>query len=232
MRRQFKADFHSHTSDDPIDRVAHSAEMLIDAARAAEVDILAITCHESNRHNAYVAEYARRRGMLLIPALEQCVEGKHIIILNPSPAHEAARTFDALREARRDESLVIAPHPYYPMPAALGRKLLKHRDLFDAVEHHSFHLAGFNPNRRAERVAKKHGLPVIGASDTHTLPYWRGTFTWVDAGVEPDEALPPVSAVIDAIRAGRVEVESQPLPWRYAANMIYFAARETLAANT
>ena len=43
---RLKADLHTHTADDPHDRLNYSAEMLIDTVAAAGVRVLAITCHE------------------------------------------------------------------------------------------------------------------------------------------------------------------------------------------
>ncbi len=41
-----KVELHSHTSDDPHDRIPYSAEQLIDRAAALGYDALAITLHD------------------------------------------------------------------------------------------------------------------------------------------------------------------------------------------
>lgn len=231
MIKRLKADFHTHTSDDPRDRVTHSAEMLIDAAHAAGVDILAISCHEKVVHSAYYEEYARRRGMALIPAIEQLVEGKHVLILNPDDALAGATTFEELRANRRRESLIIAPHPFHPMGAALRGDFRKHRDIFDAVEYHSFYFTIANPNRTAQRMARRFNLAVVGSSDTHTMPYTDSTFSWIDVEVEEGKALPSVANIIRALREGRVETSTRPRPIRDSARMVLFALRQGLSLN-
>lgn len=201
--KRLKADLHTHSADDPYDRLSYSAEMLIDAAAGAGVNVLAITCHELNVYSRYLADYAERRGILLIPGIEKFIEGKHVLILNPAPEHLAAHTFEEFRAIGRRGALFIAPHPYYPAPHSLLSDFAKNIDLFDAVEYCSLYFRTINPNRWAEHVAKAHGLPLIGTSDTHRLPYEDSTFTWITAD-------PNVQSVLEAIRTGRVELQTRP----------------------
>ncbi|NUM53074.1 MAG: hypothetical protein HUU46_05470 [Candidatus Hydrogenedentes bacterium] len=200
---RLKADLHTHTADDPFDRLEYSAEMLIDAVAAAGVRVLAITCHELNVYCEYLSDVARRQGVLLVPGIEKFIEGKHVIILNPAPEHLAAHTFQEFRALGRRGAVFIAPHPYYPAPHSLLSDFTRNIDLFDAVEYCSLYFRAVNPNRWAESAAKAHGLPMIGTSDTHWLPYDDSTFSWITAE-------PTIEGVLDAIRAGRVEVETQP----------------------
>ncbi len=200
---RFKADLHVHTADDPYDPVGYSAETMIDCAAEAGVEVLAIACHGAVAYGPRLAEYARRRGVLLIPAIEALVEGKHVLILNPDPEHARAKTFASLRRAGRREAAIIAPHPFFPVPVSLGAKLIEHVDLFDGIEYCFFHFAGVNFNRKAAAVAHRYGLPLLGTTDTHRLPYSPSTFSWVDAE-------PSIGGIIDAIRSGRVDVETRP----------------------
>lgn len=218
--RLLKADFHTHTAEDPEDRVGHSAEMLIDAAAREGIDVLAISNHNSLLYNDYFAVYAKRRGILLIPAVEKTIEGKHVLILNPTQGHLSASTFEDLRNAGRDGAAFIAPHPFFPMPSALRGRLSKNVDLFDAVEYHSFYWHGLNFNGRARRFAKRHGLPVVGSSDTHILPYCASSHTLVDSE-------PTVDAVVAAIRCGRVELRTRPRPFRLFLAMLLYIVRTT-----
>lgn len=219
---RLKADFHTHTSDDPWDRIDHSAEMLIDAAAEKHFDVLSIACHAALVYDNYLAEYARRRGILLIPALEALIEGKHVLLLNPDGEQCNAQTFEELRRTGSRNGAIVAPHPYYPSSCALGSALTEHIDIFDAVEYCSFYVRGINFNRRALRCARRHGLPMIGTSDTHIFPYQGETFTWV-------KAEPTVESVIAAVRAGAVEVETRPHSPAYAARVAYFSFWDTVA---
>jgi predicted metal-dependent phosphoesterase TrpH len=216
--RRLKADFHTHTADDPYDRIQHSAEQLIDAVALAGVQVLAITCHDARVYSEQRAGYARDRGVLLIPGVERQIEGRHVLLLNPSETQMGAQTFAELRRIGRGASACIAPHPYYPIGCSLREKLCEHIDLFDAIEISSFYCCGCNLNRKAARIAAQYQLPLVGNSDTHLLPYCDSTFTWIDAE-------PTLDGVIHAIRMGRTRVVTRPRPWLSLAQMLCYAAR-------
>ena len=221
---RLKADFHTHTCDDPLDVILHSSEMLIDAVAAKQVSVLAITCHERFVFNEYLSDYAGERGVVLVPGIEATLDGRHVLILNPDSQQAAATTFDELRRLGKRDAAVIAPHPYYPVGASLLSDLKRNIDLFDAIEHCCFYLPGsmyvpgLNPNWQARRVARKHRLPVVGTSDTHMLPYVDSTFTWIEA----DRNVP---SIIHAIREGRVSVETRPRPLREIAKTVVFSVK-------
>jgi len=213
--KRLKADIHTHSADDPRDVIDYSAEMLIEAGAKLNMDVLAITLHQTLLVSERLALYASRRGILLIPGVELLVEGKHVVILNPDEEQASATTFAELRALGRREAAVVAPHPYYPLRTALRSALAKNIDVFDAVEYCSVYYRGLNPNRRAQAVARRHGLPMVGSSDSHAMPYSDSTCTWIDAE-------PTVAGVIRAIRTGRVEVETRSRPWSEIARAASF----------
>ena len=215
---RLKADLHTHTADDPFDRLDYSAEMLIDAVARAGVRVLAITCHELNVYSGYLAGYANRRGVLLMPGIEKFIEGKHVVILNPAPEHLSAHTFQEFRALGRRGAVFIAPHPYYPAPHSLLSHFTRNIDLFDAVEYCSLYFRAINPNRWAASAAKAHGLPMVGTSDTHCLPYNDFTCSWIAAE-------PTIEGVLEAIREGRIEIQTQPRDLVPAVRAIFGAIR-------
>ncbi|NIA12659.1 MAG: hypothetical protein GWP08_01170 [Nitrospiraceae bacterium] len=220
--RRLKADLHVHSGDDPYDGISYSSEMLIAAASQLNFQVLAIACHRKLVHNERLAAYARNRGIVLVPAVELLVEGKHVVVLNPDEAQAQATTYAELRELGRRDAAFLAPHPYFPDKTCLGKRLVEHADLFDAVEYCGLYTWGLNFNRRAVRVAKRFGLPLAGTSDTHTLPYNDSTFSWLEV------AEVSVEGVVDAVRAGRVEVDTRPRTLAQFARMSYYVARETV----
>lgn len=217
-----KADVHTHSADDPRDALDFSTEMLIDAASQLNFGVLAVTCHEAWRYSPRLAEYARRRGIVLAPGLEQLVEGKHVLLLNPDAEQAAARTFAELRALGKRDAAIIAPHPFYPSRTSLRRALLDNIDLFDAIEYCTLYFPWLNFNRRAVRVAREYGLPLVGTSDTHALPLCDSTYTWIDGE-------PSVFGVIEAIRAGRVRLETRPRPLGKGLRMIWYALRSGMS---
>lgn len=203
---RLKADLHAHTADDFHDRIGHSAEMFIDAAAKLNYDVVALACHNRVIHTRRIEEYGRRRNVLVVPALEALIEGKHVVILNPDPEQAAAKTFPQLRALGRRDAFILAPHPFYPDNRCLGRKLLRNIDCFDGLEYCSLYRPWINPNRKSVRVARQRGLPLVGTSDCHSFPYGDTTFSWIDARERS------VPAVIEALRAGRVTVDTRPKP--------------------
>ncbi len=215
---KLKADLHAHCADDPCDGLRYSAEELIDAAAAHQYDVQAITLHQRVLHGPRLEAYAAERGVLLMPGIERNIEDKHVVILNPDPEHAAANTFDDLRRIGRRNAAFIAPHPYYPIPSSLGSRFWRNRDVFDCVEYSSLYIRGVNPNRLAQFAARRAGLAVVGNSDTHELPYPHNTFTWIEA----DRT---VESIIEALRAGRVSVESRPRAVSDFARNAFFALK-------
>jgi predicted metal-dependent phosphoesterase TrpH len=200
-----KIELHSHTSDDPVDRIGHSSTALIDRAAELGYDALAITLHDRQLADAWLSAYARERGVLLIPGVERTIEGRHVLLLNFSSAAAEVRGFDDLAQLKRREAgLVIAPHPFFPAGSCLRSLMDRHADLFDAVEWNAMFTRALNFNLRAERWASERGKPMVGNCDVHRL-YQMGTcYSLVDA---PAEA----GAICDAIKQGRVSVVADPL---------------------
>jgi predicted metal-dependent phosphoesterase TrpH len=202
-----KVELHTHTSDDPIDKIPHTVADLIDRAAALGYQALAITLHERQLDIRRFTAYGRERDIVLIPGIERTIQGRHVLLLNFSSGAEEVRTFDdvALLK-RRAAGLVVAPHPFFPLPTCLGSDLDRYPLLFDAIEYNAMFTASVNFNRRAARWAARHGKPVVGNCDVHQLRQLGTTYSLVDAEPHPD-------AICAAIAAGRVRVESRPLTW-------------------
>jgi predicted metal-dependent phosphoesterase TrpH len=206
-----KIDFHTHTADDPCDRIPHTSFELIDRAAALGYGGLAITLHERQLDVRPLASYAADRGIVLIPGIERTIQGRHVLLLNFPDGAEEVRTFEDLgRLRRRSAGLVIAPHPFFPKASCLGADLDRHAELFDAVEWNAMFTSHVNFNRRAERWAAGHGKPMVGNGDVHRLGQLGTCASIVDAA-------PDAEAICDAVKAGRVRVESRPLAWHEAA---------------
>jgi predicted metal-dependent phosphoesterase TrpH len=207
-----KVELHTHTSDDPQDRIAHST--LIDRAATLKFDALAITLHDRQLDLAPFASYAAERGVTLIPGIERTVEGRHVLLLNFPRGADEVRSFDDVRRLKRQcPGLVVAPHPFFPSRLCLLGCMNRHADLFDAVEYNAMFTASLNFNVRAERWARQHGLPMVGNGDVHLLEQLGTTYSLVDAERDP-------ASICAAIAAAHVRVVSQPLSWPTAVSRI------------
>jgi predicted metal-dependent phosphoesterase TrpH len=214
-RRPLKVELHTHTNDDPSDRIPYSTKELIDHAALLKYDALAVTLHDRQLDLMPWQSYARDRGVVLIPGVEQTIEGKHVLLLNFPAAEVEIRTFSELRDLkRRCSGLVVAPHAFFPATSCLRGLLDRHADLFDAVEMNAMFTRQLDFNRRAEAWAARHGNPIVGNCDVHRLEQMGTTYSLVDA--EPD-----AGAICAAIADGRVRVERRPLSVREAASIMF-----------
>jgi len=207
-----KIDFHTHTSEDPVDRIIHSTYGLIDRAVELGFNALAVTLHDHQLGDQCLRDYARERGIVLLPGVERTIAGKHVVLVNFPAEAARVRSLDEVRRLKaRANGLVIAPHPFFPGASCLGRALMdRHAGLFDAVEWSYFWTQGANFNARARRWAEERGKPLVGNSDLHNLRQLGRTCSWVAA--EPD-----AEAICEAVRAGRVRVQTEPVPvWELA----------------
>lgn len=206
MKMALKVDLHLHSAEDPEDLISHDAQTLVERAHVFGFDALALTLHDRQLADARLTDYAKDLGITLIPGLERTIDGRHVLLLNFPAAAENLRTLADIATLRsRCNGIVIAPHPFFPHPSCLRGRMEAHADLFDAVEWSYFWTGGLNFNERAARWAHERGKPVVGNSDLHDLRQLGRTYSLVDAERNAD-------AVCDAIRAGRVSLETTPVP--------------------
>jgi predicted metal-dependent phosphoesterase TrpH len=209
-----KVELHTHTSDDPAERIPHTTTELIDHAVALGYHALAITLHEKQLDIRNLEAYASERGLVLIPGVERTIQGRHVLLLNFRRGAEDVRTFADLAKLRRTGTgLVVAPHPFFPASSCLGGYLDHYPELFDAVERNAMFTAWIDFNRRGERWAARHNKPVVGNCDVHQLRQLGTCYSLV-------EAEPHRDAICTAIAAGRVRVESRPLTMSEAARIL------------
>ncbi len=214
--RPLKADFHTHTAEDPHHQIRYTAKELISMAAEEGFDVLAITNHKCLTYNKRLAAYARERGILLIPGIEVSVRKRHVVLLNP-PSGKTFSDFPSLSAMRRQDALVIAPHPYFPNPFSLNGYLLRHLKLFDAIEYCHFYSPRINFNQMAIAVSETHGLPLVGNSDAHFFSQFGTTYSLVYAEKHPE-------SIFKAIREKKLEVVSRPLsPFEMGALLGRFA---------
>jgi hypothetical protein len=209
-----KVELHTHTDHDPLDRIPHTSRELIDRAAGLGYQALAITLHDRFFVSPSDTAYARERGLVLIPGIERTVAGRHVLLINFPAECETVRSFEEIAALKaRSRGLVIAPHPFYPIGSSLRHQLDAYPHVFDAIEYNAMYTRVINFNRRAVAWARQRGKPVVGNSDLHRLEQLGSTYSLVDAPADPD-------AICEAIRAGRVEIRTQPLS-SFRAGLIF-----------
>ena len=201
--KPLKSDLHLHTAEDPLDRVRYTGKELISKAADEGFDVLSITNHHQMTFNQDLFSHAQEKGILLIPGVELTIRRRHVLVLNPPP-HKKCLDFPSLSRLRRPETLIIAPHPYYPGMYSLNGYLLEHIELFDALEYCHFYSQRINFNLRAVEVSHSSGLPLIGNSDSHFFSQLGSTYSLVYAEKN-------LESIFDAIRRNKLKIVSRPL---------------------
>lgn len=234
---QIKINLHFHTNDDPIERafIRYDAFAAIDEAAKQGFGAIAITLHNIFHFTSELAEYAQKKGVLLIPGIEKTIEGAHVLIINATKEAEQVKTFHdlAVYRASHPECFIVAPHPYYYGNISLKEKLDEYHHLFDAVEQSWFYRGLMDRNKQAAQAAKKYNLPVVATSDTHALHRINYSYAAVNAESKT------IDSILVALRAGNFENASRPAPlwdiasvfWITAVNAGELSIRKTFARN-
>lgn len=199
---KLKACLHLHIQGDPHENIKYSHRELFTKAKEKGIEVMAVTCHHKVIFSDELKNMAAEYGILLIPGVEAEVEKKHILILNADITANDIKSFKDLKFYRQQhpESLIIAPHPFHGLPNCLGRKLIKHIDLFDGIEWNYYYSKLYNPNLKAEKVAQKYNKPLISTSDVHMLKYIDKCYTIINVEEKSTKA------VIDSIRKNKLEL--------------------------
>jgi len=201
--RLLKSDLHLHTAEDPLDRIRYSSKDLISKAADEAFDVISITNHHQMTFNQDLFSYAHERGILLIPGVELTIRRRHVLVLNPPP-FKTCSDFPSLSRLRRPETLIIAPHPYFPGTYSLNGFLLRYLHLFDALEYCHFYSPIINFNQKAVEVSRRYGFPLVGNSDSHFLSQFGTTYSLIYAEKN-------LEAIFEAIRQNRIKVATRPL---------------------
>ena len=183
-----KIDLHTHSKEDPLDKMNYSIYDLIDKAVEMKFDAIAITHHNTyfSKHKEYyekTKEYAKQKDLIIIPGIETTIENKHVLIYNSKRDIEKIKTFSELREYKKQNPniLIIAPHPFHHTSFCLKNKLIENIDLFDAIELSSFYSKTIKLNEKAISIAKQFNKPLVGNGDIHLLKTMGKTYTLVDS---------------------------------------------------
>lgn len=196
-----KTSLHVHVRGDHDDYILYTPEKLIDHAAKLGYEVIAFTCHERVVYTKKLADYARDKGILLIPGIELNLGG-HVLVLNADRHAQEIKTLDDLRAYRRDrpEIFTIAAHPFFPEHTrrrlCFREKIHENIDCFDGIEHSWFYSKTINFNKKAQALAEQHKLPYIATADAHRLDMLHNGHVLVDA-------VKNIESVLEALREHR-----------------------------
>jgi predicted metal-dependent phosphoesterase TrpH len=192
-----RADLHIHTaySSD----ASNQPKTIVEKLNAHPIiKVLAITDHNTCEGYLKVKELAKAyTDILIIPGVEITAQEGEIIVLGitelPPKPWTAQNIIDFARE---NEALTVAPHPYRGFGLADHIQKLE----INAIET----LNGITKpslNRKAEKIAKKRGLPGVAGSDAHDDKDPWNVRTEIQARLDVDD-------ILKAVKKGIVRVSS------------------------
>lgn len=210
---QLKASLHIHTSEDKRDGhiINYNVYNLIDEAQKCGFKVLGFTPHKKFVFKEEFAEYAKKKGILLIPGIERGLGrffNRHVVILNCDKTIEKVKTLQQLLVYKNEHPgiFILAPHPTYNRLISIGaRKLKKYIHLFDAIEHSCACSKKLNHhNKKAEVIAARFQKPIIATADVHVLKKLNTDFAVIEAVDLTAES------VLQAIRYGKFKNVTAP----------------------
>jgi predicted metal-dependent phosphoesterase TrpH len=201
-----KCDLHVHTN---VSRDGESSvEAVLAAATSAGLDAIAITDHDMTE-GSICALAAQNSEVLIIPGIEVSTRQGHLLVLGTTemitPKQDVLKT---IAEAKALGAVTIVPHPFHRWRHGVGLRCREALPAADAVEAlNSRYIIG-TANRKAAKMAERYRRPTTAGSDAHNCEF-------VGFGVTEIEAEErSVTAILDAIRAGRVSCTCKKTPLR------------------
>jgi predicted metal-dependent phosphoesterase TrpH len=182
MAARGRADLHMHTS---FSDGWPSPHALVDYARATNLDVIAVTDHDTIEGALRAREHAAKRSRLeVVVGEEVSSRNGHIVGLflekRIRPGMSAAATVDAIHE---QGGLAVAVHPFWrtrrrnPARTVHGVGWLAAELEFDAIEVENATPGFYVFNQMARRLSESLGCAETGSSDAHILDAVGRAFT-------------------------------------------------------
>ncbi len=215
---KIKIDFHIHTKEDIENNIHYDAKELIDKAKREGFSAISITLHNKLLDDEKIKIYAKKKGILLIKGIEKTIQGHHVIIQGDiTKSVERINTFQDLKRVKKKNTLITAPHPFYPNilgHSCLKNKVYEYKDLFDAIEIQQLYTKFYNPNKKAIRAAKELKKALIANSDAHTIKSFGKHYTEINVReVTQDE-------IIRKIKNNETIIKTKPMSTTQAIKFV------------
>jgi hypothetical protein len=222
-RGHLRFDLHIHSScSDGRDGV----EAILEAAIEKDLDGIAITDHDTLEGTFQAEAIVRDKkiDLLVIPGVEVSTSDGHLLALGMRELPPKGRSPEETIEfVHHRGGIAIVSHPYH-----LFRHAMFRIPPCDAVEVYNskyiFGIANWWAKKRAESL----GLPMVAGSDAHMAKTVGLGVTIVEAEGDRKKGC-DVPAILDAIRAGRVEIDGKKTsPSVFVGQMVRWVKRRLL----
>jgi predicted metal-dependent phosphoesterase TrpH len=196
---------HSEASYDGRDPV----ERLLERAQSVGLDGLAVTDHDAIEASLEAAELAPEYDLVGIPGMEVTSAAGHVLALGVRELVPEGLPFAETLDRIHDlGGVAVVPHPFQTSRSGVLANISEDELAgADAIEIYNSRLLTGRANRRAERFARRRGLPMTAGSDAHIAEMVGQAVTHVDTDERRAEA------ILEAVREGRTTVEGRRTPF-------------------
>ena len=196
---------HSEASYDGRDPVVR----LLERAQTVGLDGLAVTDHDAIEASLEAAELASEYDLVGIPGMEVTSAAGHVLALGVRELVPEGLSFAETLDRIHDlGGVAVVPHPFQTSRSGVLANISEDELAeADAIEIYNSRLLTGRANRRAERFARRRGLPMTAGSDAHIAEMVGQAVTHVDTDERRAEA------ILEAVREGRTTVEGRRTPF-------------------
>ncbi len=192
-----KMDSHIHSEYSPD---SHSKiDDILDTARSRNIDIIAISDHNTVNGTSEVVKKTKNTDILAIPSIEISSSQGHILGFGCEEKIPKGLTPEDTIDRIHDlGGLAIVPHPYCFYRHGLLHKTDYKNLKIDAIETKNARFIVGYCNNKAKKLSIKENIPSLGASDAHYWKFVGDCYSLIDC--EKD-----IDSVMKAIVKNKVE---------------------------
>lgn len=187
-----KMDSHIHSQYSPDS--SSKIDDIIKKAKIENIDVIAISDHNTVDGTSEVLKKTRNTDILAIPSIEISSTMGHILGFgceeNIAQGLSPEETIDKIHDLG---GLAIVPHPYCFYRHGLLHKTDYKNLKIDAIETKNARFIIGYCNRKANNLSKKENIPGLGASDSHYWKFVGDCYSLVDAEKDIDSILKAIS---------------------------------------
>ncbi len=204
---ELKLQLHLHTTESKGTRIPREAVITpknaIDIIKKNNINVVAITDHNSTTAYPKIKEYAKKKEILVLNGIEVNTSDGHLIGLGVDEGIEKKlnRNMSALEVSDVIRSFggeVYIPHPFDVRKEGLGVKIEELKGIVEVFN--SMNIFGFE-DKFADIVASKLNLPKAVGADAHTPGMIDSGITVIDS--ELDE-----TSILKTLRKGKTRFEN------------------------